>query len=137
MKNFIDRGTGQIYAYDDDCDQKHIRSGLEPLTNVELAAIVAERASALSFDDYQNTIQRYMDEAAQAAGYDDIRAAVTYADEPAVAKFQLEGQAFRAWRSLCWAYGYEQLALVEAGTRERPTIEQFLAELPQLDLPQQ
>lgn len=82
-------------------------------------------------------IQSHMDQTAQAAGYDDIKAAVTYADEPAVPRFQAEGQAFRAWRSRCWAYGYEQLAKVKAGDRPQPTIEQFLEELPLLDLPQQ
>lgn len=137
MKNFIDKATGQLYAYDDDCDPIYILDGLDPLTDTELSAIVAERAAVLSVVDYQATIQRHMDEAARAAGYDDIKAAVTYADEPAVPRFQAEGQAFRTWRSLCWAYGYEQLAAVEAGTRPQPTVAQFLAELPPLDLPQQ
>jgi len=91
----------------------------------------------LGVSDYRAAIQQHMDAAAIAAGYDDIASAVTYAEEPSVSKFQVEGQAFRTWRSLCWAYSYDQLARVEAGQRPQPTIEQFLAELPSLDLPQQ
>ncbi len=84
---------------------------------------------------YERAVQRHMDVLAFAAGYDDIKTAVTYADEPAVAKFQQEGQAFRAWRSLCWAYCYEQLAAVQAGQRPQPTVEELLGELPTLLLP--
>lgn len=84
---------------------------------------------------YERAVQRHMDGLAFAAGYDDIKTAVTYADEPAVAKFQQEGQAFRAWRSLCWAYCYEQLAAVEANQRPQPTVEELLGELPALLLP--
>lgn len=40
---------------------------------------------------------------AQAFGYDSIDEAVTYADEPAVARYQIEGRALRAWRSMAWA----------------------------------
>lgn len=88
-------------------------------------------------EGFKLAIQQHMDAKAVAAGYDDIKTAVTYADEPAVLRFQAEGQAFRAWRSLVWAYGYEQLAAVEAGTKPQPSVAQFLAELPPLDLPQQ
>lgn len=84
---------------------------------------------------YEAAVQRHMDNLAFAAGYDDIKTAVTYADEPAVAKFQQEGQAFRAWRSLCWAYCYEQLAAVQTNQRPQPTVEELLGELPTLLLP--
>lgn len=36
-------------------------------------------------------VQRWLDEQARALGYDDVKSAVTYADEPAVPKFQQEG----------------------------------------------
>lgn len=82
-----------------------------------------------------DAVQRHMDASAKAAGYDDIKSAVTYADEPAVLRFQAEGQAFRAWRSLCWAKCYEVQADVEAGNRQIPTEAQLIAELPELVLP--
>ncbi|MGB4065403.1 MAG: hypothetical protein WBK19_16385 [Azonexus sp.] len=84
---------------------------------------------------YSAAVQFHLDTAARDAGYDNINTAVSYAEEPAVVKFQGEGAAFRAWRSLCWAYCYAQLAAVEAQEREQPTIEALIAELPSLVLP--
>lgn len=81
-------------------------------------------------------VQAYIDEAARAHRYDSIASAITYADEPAVPKFQAEGQAFRAWRSLVWAKCYAILADVNAGLREIPTDEELISELPALVLPE-
>lgn len=80
----------------------------------------------------RTAIQAHMDTAAQSYGYDDVKAAVTYAEEPAVPKFQAEGRAFRAWRSIVWDHAYGVLADVQAGEREQPTIEELIAELPEL-----
>jgi hypothetical protein len=80
-------------------------------------------------------IQRYMDQQAQALHYDDIKTACTYADEPSVPRFQQEGQAFRAWRSLVWATCYDILDQVNAGTRAIPTDDELIAALPILELP--
>lgn len=82
-----------------------------------------------------DAVYAHMNAAAQARGYDDIKAAVTYAEEPAVPIFQAEGRALRAWRSLVWAHCYQVLADVQAGTRAIPTAAQLIAELPALDLP--
>lgn len=80
-------------------------------------------------------VQSHMDTAARSAGYDDIKSAVTYADEPAVPRFQAEGQAFRAWRSLCWSACYAIMADVQSGARSIPTATELIAELPALELP--
>lgn len=77
-------------------------------------------------------VQLWLDEQARALGYDDIRSAVTYADEPAVPKFQQEGQAMRRLRSLAWARCYEILSAVQAGQRSIPTEEELIAELESL-----
>ena len=84
---------------------------------------------------YEAATQRMLDAAAVAEGFDSISTAISYAEEPAVPKFQAAGRRFRAWRSLVWAYAYDQLALVLAGGREQPTVEAFLLELPVLELP--
>ena len=76
------------------------------------------------------TVQAHMDAAAQAMGYDDIKTAVTYADEPAVPRFQSEGQALRAWRSLVWAKCYQLLDEVQTGMRGLMSPDQVVAELP-------
>lgn len=77
-------------------------------------------------------VQKRLDAAAQALGYDDIRSAVTYADEPTVERFQREGLAMRAWRSQVWAYCYQVLDDVKAGRRTTPTPDGLIGELPVL-----
>ncbi|MBP6897369.1 MAG: hypothetical protein KBC94_23375 [Pseudacidovorax sp.] len=84
-----------------------------------------ERVKAL-----QTAVQGQLDAVARALGYDGIFTAVTYADEPAVPRFQAEGQALRAWRSQVWAACYSVLAAVQAGEREEPTMAELVAELP-------
>jgi hypothetical protein len=83
---------------------------------------------------FEQAVQGKLDGAAQGRGYDSVSTAISYAEEPAVPKFQNDGKAFRAWRSLVWAYAYEQLAKVLAGDRARPTVDEFLGELPILEL---
>jgi len=93
-----------------------------PPTEAELSSI------------FERAVQDKLDGAARDRGYDSLATAISYADEPAVPRFQADGQAFRRWRSLVWAYAHEQLAAVKAGERLQPTIEAFLQELPGLEL---
>ncbi|RED07004.1 hypothetical protein [Ectopseudomonas oleovorans] len=81
---------------------------------------------------FERAIQGHLDAAAKSRGYDSIATAVSYAEEPAVPRFQEDGKAMRAWRSLVWAYAYQELDKVKAGKREIPTLDAFLAELPAL-----
>lgn len=78
--------------------------------------------------------QAMMDSAAQAAGYESILDASSYADEPSQPKFQGEGKSFRAWRSNVWASFDSILADVELGKRGQPDEADLLAELPELVL---
>ena len=80
-------------------------------------------------------VQAHMDDAARGFGYDSIYTAATYAEEPAVPKFQAEGRAFRAWRSRVWARCHEVMADVKAGKRPMPSREELIEELPALVLP--
>lgn len=84
---------------------------------------------------FEGQTQAFMDGKARDAGYDSLLTAISYAEEPAVPRFQIEGKAFRAWRSLVWAFANEQLTLVLSGAKEQPTVEAFLADLPALELP--
>lgn len=79
-------------------------------------------------------VQFHMDSAAREFGYDDISNAITYAEEPAVPKFQEEGRAFRSWRSLVWKRCYEIFDEVSGGSREIPTDEELLSEIPKLEI---
>jgi len=83
---------------------------------------------------YLNKVDEYMNSKAKDYGYDDIKTVVTYADEPSVEKFQLEGQAFRAWRSLVYAHLYAQMEQFNNGAMAIPSVEEFIAELPVLSI---
>jgi hypothetical protein len=89
----------------------------------------AEKQAALV-----NAVQSLLDASAKSRGYDNILSAVTYADEPSVSIFASEGQAYRQWRSECWAYCYNRLEQVMEGAQEVPTAPQLLSDLPPLSL---
>ena len=78
-------------------------------------------------------VQKYLDTTAQKLGYDSCLSVCSYVDT-GVAKFDEEGEAFRKWRSVVWAKGYEIVAQVQASTRPIPTEEELFAELPTLEL---
>ena len=82
-------------------------------------------------------VQRALDEKAKAYGYDDIKTAVTYAEEPAVTRFQVEGLSFRAWRSAVWEKCYAEIARVEKGERSLGDVDAFLAALPAFVAPEE
>lgn len=75
-------------------------------------------------------VQVHMDSQARALGYDSLLSAISYAEEPAVPRFQADGLAFRAWRSLVWSQCHTLLAQVQAGTLAVPTEAELLAMLP-------
>jgi hypothetical protein len=79
---------------------------------------------------YAAGVQALLDAVARAWGYNDIASAVTYADEPSVLRFQLEGQQLRAWRSRVWAQCYATLASVTAGSLALPSMADLIASLP-------
>lgn len=79
-------------------------------------------------------VQAHLDATAQVYGFDDIRNAVSYADEPAVPSFQTHGLALRAWRSLVWQKCYAVLAQVEAGEIVEPSGAELMAMLPTLNI---
>lgn len=109
---------------------------IQPLTDIEAAQVSTAEAANLEAD-ITCRIQQLLDSSAKAAGYDSILTAIGYAGESAVPKFQNEGNTFRAWRSLVWAYTHEQLDAVKSNARTPPTVEGFLLELPVLTLPTQ
>lgn len=94
----------------------------------------ARNKHAGSKESLISAVQSFLDGTARECGYDDIKSAVTYAEEPAVPKFQAEGQAFRVWRSLVWAYCYQALEDALQGKRTVPTAAELVAELPTLSL---
>jgi hypothetical protein len=72
--------------------------------------------------------QQHLDAQAQAAGYDNIISACSYASAPN--PYQTEGISFVKWRGECWVACYALMQEVQAGTREMPTVGELLAALP-------
>ena len=83
---------------------------------------------------YMAAVQQHMDARAVSFGYDNLISVITYAEEPAVPRYQAEGQAFRAWRSACWLACEQMLAAVKSGERSAPTHAELIAELPELGI---
>ncbi len=77
-------------------------------------------------------VQAYMDSTAQTRGYDNIHTACSYSNSTDHI-FAAEGQACLQWRDKVWRKCYDILAEVKAGTREIPTVEELIAELPVLE----
>ncbi|MFK3848113.1 hypothetical protein ACI2J5_01265 [Agrobacterium pusense] len=78
--------------------------------------------------DYENAIQNLVDGTAREKQFRD---GVTLASYTASTKpnWAAEAQAFVAWRDNVWFYAYGELAKVQAGQRQQPTVEEFLAEI--------
>jgi hypothetical protein len=79
-------------------------------------------------------VQAYMDLTVKERGYDTILSLCSYATST-VPQFRAEAQAGVLWRDQCWSYGYGILAQVLAGQRAIPTVEEVMAELPQIKWP--
>lgn len=78
-----------------------------------------------------SAVHAYMDSAAQTRGYDNIHTACSYSNSTDHV-FAAEGQACLQWRDMVWRKCYNILAEVQAGSRDIPTVEELIAELPTL-----
>lgn len=94
-----------------------IRDTAQPLVAQapQPAATTAKRVAML-----RAMLSDYADATARGMGFDSMAEAVTYADEPAVPRFQTQGAALRAWRSLLWEAFEMMEARYLAGDLELP-----------------
>lgn len=104
------------------------RDGLELIPPAPPVPPTVEEITA----QYSSMVQWEIESRARTMGYDNILTAVSYADEPAVAKYQTEGRALRRWRSLVWQHCQTLLAQVAAGQAEIPSEVDLIAGLPAL-----
>lgn len=83
---------------------------------------------APTIDDYETAIQGMVDATAKEKLFRDgvTLASYTASTNP---QWAAEATAFVAWRDGVWAYAYAELAKVQAGQREQPTVEDFLTEI--------
>ena len=110
-------------------------------TEDELLVAFPGRAAALAAEALDRTrktltdaMQSYLDSTAQERGYDGILSLCSYATS-ANPRFGPEGQAGVSLRDAVWAYGYQIIAEVQAGTRPVPTAEELIAALPSIVWP--
>lgn len=83
---------------------------------------------------FRLAIQGHVDATARSRNYDSGTSLAGYvaSTNPTWAA---EAQAFVAWRDAVWLYAYVELDKVTGGQREAPTVEDFIAELPELVWP--
>lgn len=88
----------------------------------------------VSITDYENAIQNLVDSTAREKQFRDgvTLASYTASTKP---KWAAEAQSFVAWRDNVWFYAYGELAKVQAGQRQQPTVEQFLGEIARIAWP--
>ncbi|OWV94432.1 hypothetical protein ATY81_12570 [Rhizobium sp. R72] len=94
----------------------------------------APPSESMAVDDYQSSVQALVDQTARSRRYNngDSLASYVASTNPA---WKAEAQAFVAWRDAVWQYAYSELAKVQAGEREQPSIDDFLLELPEIVWP--
>ncbi|WAI85849.1 MULTISPECIES: hypothetical protein [Achromobacter] len=95
-----------------------------PLEPVDLASVMAAKWFA---------VQAYMDSKARTMGYESLLIAVSYADESAVPRFQIEARKLRAWRSLVREKFGQISDLVVSRTRDVPSDDSLFVELPSFE----
>lgn len=86
-----------------------------------------------AIDDYKAAFDAYLDSVAQSKSYDNRITIATYASSTN-AVWAAEAQAFIEWRDAALASMFAQLAAVQAGG-DAPTVEQFIASLPEIVWP--
>ncbi|PYE89567.1 hypothetical protein [Phyllobacterium leguminum] len=84
---------------------------------------------------YRTAVQSLIDARAAERQYDSGATLASYVSST-VPEWQDEARAFVAWRDAVWAYALTELDKVQAGERQQPTVEAFLAELPAFEWPE-
>jgi len=85
----------------------------------------------LTAQQYAAAIQAYVDGVAKTKGYADGVALASYINST-ISSWQAEAAAFVPWRDAVWAQAYTILEHVQSGQRPPPTIDDLIAELPQI-----
>ncbi|QNP78411.1 hypothetical protein [Agrobacterium tumefaciens] len=101
-----------------------------PDNNAEVAAF----RNPVTVLNYENAIQNLVDSTARERQFRDgvTLASYTASTKP---KWAAEAQTFVAWRDNVWFYAYGELAKVQAGQREQPTVDEFLTEITPISWP--
>lgn len=98
------------------------------MTPAEIADLEDRPPQSPTIIDYESAIQNLVDSTAREKQFRDGVTLASYIGST-IPKWAAEAQAFVAWRDNVWSYAYGELAKVQAGQREQPTVEQFLTEI--------
>jgi hypothetical protein len=91
----------------------------------------AAEARTAQLAAYKAAFDAHLDAVAQQRQYDNRLTIAAYLGSTNP-QWSAEAQAFIAWRDAALAYMFEQLAAVEGGEIEAPTIAEFIAGLPSI-----
>lgn len=86
-------------------------------------------------DVYRLEIQAMIDGKAKEREYDSGATLASYVNST-IPEWATEAQAFVAWRDAVWLYALAELDKVQKGERDQPSVEDFLAELPEFEWPE-
>lgn len=95
----------------------------------------AADAQANMLASYKAAFDGHLDTVAQERQYDNRLTIAAYAMSTNP-QWAAEAEAFIAWRDAALIYMFDQLADVEAGEIEPPTIESFIDGIPAIDWPE-
>ncbi|CAM3509475.1 hypothetical protein G6L26_007265 [Agrobacterium radiobacter] len=112
--SFLDAATGESVSRD--------------MTADEIAEFEEQLPQSPTITEYENAIQSLVDRTARERQFRDGVTLASYIGSTKP-KWAAEAQAFVAWRDNVWFYAYGELAKVQAGQRQQPTVEQFLGEI--------
>jgi len=110
----------------------------EAIVEIDSRLYLASQAPAPSFEQQEAAItaavQARLDDFAKTRGYDSTLACITYANSTHP-QFQLEGRYMLTARDETWVAAILVLSQAAMGARPMPSVEDFLAELPELIWP--
>ena len=103
----------------------------DALQGMEISPYVAPAPTQA---DYQSAVDAHVVAVAQARGYKTDVSLASHVTSTLPA-WAAEAVAFVAWRDAVWMHVFAQLALVQSGDREQPSVDALVAELPAIAWP--
>lgn len=118
-----------LYAYE---QLAAAQSGQAPPAVAATGLTSSISDSAVTTAKIADAIESHMETVAQSRGYQDADRLASYTTS-GNATWSAEAVTFSAWRDAVWAYSFEQMAAVQSGVRQAPTVDGLIAELPAID----
>lgn len=92
---------------------------------------MVDEDSLLTLKDYEDAVQKHLDETAQSKGYDNTYTCLSYL-ESTNPTWKNESMAFLQWRDQVWITCHTILNQWQQGEIPQPTIQDVLNQLPQI-----